>query len=211
MGYIQSKLLRRALGTLGLVIIALLLISYGLLIARIDSANDASAKRQYQVAEERYLLALRPFRQIPVLKTLMRGPYQVALLNYAQLLYTRGKYTEVVDTLEREALQFPYLAGTGPYRLWMGNALFRVAILQGGRDKEDVGPEALQTVAEEYEKAIEADRTGWDARYNYEFIRQLLAKQASKDAKEKETLHLLLGEIRLSTEQSSQQRPEKLQ
>ncbi len=206
----KRKLALHIVATAGLLVAALSISLYGSLINRIDGANQAFRDGNYPLAKQNYVEAASPFHRFSCLKGVLRGQYQDLLFNYVQLLYSSGRYQEVVETLEQESTQFPRLAGAGPYHLWMGNALFRLAVLQ--KSKEQVPePEALQTVADEYQRAIELDRDNWDAKHNYEFVKQLLAKSASKKPKDKETLQLMMGEIRMTSEQRAGQRPEKLQ
>ena len=206
-----GRAVRRATLIVCLALLALLFLYYGTLLRRIEAANDAFRTRNDTVAQRHYDSALEEFHRFPYLKTVLRPQYQSAVFNSAQLLYQRRRYSEVVELLEKESSAFPKLAGTAPYHLWMGNALFRVAILQVGKEKEGEGTEALQAVADEYDKAIELDRNNWEARYNYEFVKDILARKTSKNAKEKEGLQLLLGEIRMTSQQNTSERPEKLQ
>lgn len=204
---IKSKLIWRGVGGLLLLVVALVAIFYGTVVRDIESATGAFHSREDQVAQQRYAEVLSTFRKLPFLKRLFRTQYQLALFNYVQVLYSDGNYREVVNTLEQEANQFPSLTGTAPYHLWMGNAFFRVAILQEG---EDLTFESLQTIAEEYEEAIRVDRGNWDAKHNYDFVKDLLVKRASDDPQEKENLQLLLGDIRLTSMQRQGVLPEKL-
>ena len=204
---INSKLIWRGVGGLLLLVVALVAIFYGTVVHDIETAAEAFHSREDQVAQQRYTDVLSTFRKIPVLKRLFRTQYQLALFNYVQLLYSDGNYREIVNTLDQESNQFPSLTGTAPYHLWMGNAFFRIAILQEG---EDLTFESLQTIAEEYKETIRVDRGNWDAKHNYDFVKDLLVKIASDDPQEKETLQLLLGDIRLTSMQGQKKRPEKL-
>ncbi|MDA2933485.1 hypothetical protein MYX82_03990 [Acidobacteria bacterium AH-259-D05] len=204
---IKSKLIWRGVGGLLLLVVALVAIFYGKVARDIQTAYGAFLSREDQVAQQRYTDILSTFQKLPFLKTLFRNQYQLALFNYVQLLYSDGNYSEVVNTLEQEANQFPSVAGKAPYHLWMGNAFFRIAILQEG---EDLTFESLQTIAEEYKEAIRVDRGNWDAKHNYDFVKDLLVKKTSDDPQEKETLKLLLGDIRLTSMQRRGELPEKL-
>ena len=204
---IKSKLIWRGAGGLLLLVVALVAIFFGTVVGDIETATEAFHSREDKMAQQRFTNVLSTFRNLPFLKRLFRTQYQLALFNYVQLLYSDGNYREIVKTLEQEANQFPSLTGTAPYHFWMGNAFFRIAILQEG---EDLTFESLQTIAEEYEEAIRVDRGNWDAKHNYDFVKDLLVKRASDDPQEKENLQLLLGDIRLTSMQRQGVLPEKL-
>ena len=74
----------------------------------------------------------------------------------------------------------------------------------------DLSSESLQIVGEEYKEAIRLDRDDWDSKYNYEFVQDIIARQNSKNPEEKETLQLLLGNIRLTSEQRRGELPDQL-
>ncbi|MBI4481696.1 MAG: hypothetical protein HY652_02275 [Acidobacteria bacterium] len=198
---------RRALGIVCLSIVSVAAIVCGHLLREIENANEILSEKDYQRAEQRYLKALGSFRKFNGLRIALPGQFERAFFNYVKAVYSQRRYSDVVEILQNEAAQFPELAGTGAYHLWMGNALFRVAVLQEG---EGLELESLQTVVGEYELAVEADRDSWDAKHNYEFIRKLVAQSTSKDPREKEDLQLLVGEIRHSSEEAGDKLPEKL-
>ena len=204
---IQLSKLWRPAAWLLLAVLALGVIYCSRLAQGIEAANAALLSRDYPTASQRYQEVLSTFRRNPFLRRVMRGQYQMAVYNQAQALYEEQKYRETVDMLQQEANDFPLLAGTAPYHLWMGNAMFRIAILEEG---DDLSFESLQTVADEYGEAIGLDRTDWDAKHNYDFVRDLLAKKGSEDPEEEQALQLLLSRIRQSSTQRQPGVPDQL-
>jgi tetratricopeptide (TPR) repeat protein len=204
---INRRLVGRVLVVLLLLTMAVGSIFYGTIVRRNESANQAFLRNDHSAARQEYVDLLSTFRNWSFLRNLFRSQYELTVFNYAQLLYSTGNYRDAVEVLEEESGRFPFLAGTARYHLWMGNAFFRIAILQEG---EELSFESLQTVGEEYKEALRLDRNHWDAKHNYEFVQQIVAQKNSESAQDKETLQLLLGDIRLTSEQRRGELPEKL-
>ncbi len=202
-----KRLVWQTAGSVLLLVIALVCIFYASIVSRNGEAREAFLKGDYETAQQEYVDLVSTFQSWSFLRRVFRTQYELALFNYAQLLYFTGDYRDVVEVLEQESAAYPYLAGTALYHRWMGNAFFRIAVLQEG---EDLTAESLQTIGEEYKEAIRLDRDDWDAKHNYEFVQDIIARQNSEDPEEKETLQLLLGNIRLTSEQRRGELPEQL-
>lgn len=191
-----------------LVILCFFSLYYGSLVYRTDRADQAFLQGDYTHARQGYTDLLASFRDVPLIQRLFTGRYRHVLFNYVQLLHHSSDYADVVQTLEQEAAEMPAISASPLYHLWLGNAFFRIAVLQEG---EELSFESLRTVADEYREALRLNPQQWDARYNLEFVTDLLRKRASQNPADKESLQLLLGDIRLTSEQRTGELPEKLQ
>lgn len=203
----DKRLVLRTTTFVLLGVIALICIFYAGIVSSNGEARESFLTGDYEIAKQEYVDLVSTFQNWPFLRRAFRSQYELALFNYAQLLYFTGNFRDMVDVLEQEATDYPYLAGTALYHRWMGNAFFRIAVLQEG---EDLSSESLQIVGEEYKEAIRLDRDDWDSKYNYEFVQDIIARQNSKNPEEKETLQLLLGNIRLTSEQRRGELPDQL-
>jgi len=194
---------------LGLVLVVLATagIMYGNFAREMEQANASFVRRDLKDATARYEKIMTRFDGVPRLKPILRRQFEAAVFEYAQLLYQQGRYEDAVKMLESRAADTRTLTATAPFHLWLGNALFRVAVL---KEKNDLSSESLQTVAEEYEEALRLQPANWDAKHNYEFVRFLQEQKNAAQNKDDKNLQLLLSTIRQTTEERTGVLPEKL-
>jgi tetratricopeptide (TPR) repeat protein len=118
----------------------------------------------------------------------LREPLREALLKQGQLLFVQQKSEEALAYIQVLPSEYPFLARDWEYHLWYGNALFQRAILQ---EDAQVLVNDLRGAVREYQSALELNPASWDARYNYEFIKQALMAEGEAGAQQ---LKLLLEE-----------------
>jgi hypothetical protein len=203
----MRKIVVRVLIALILLVLGAGGILYANLAKQMEEANASFVRRDQKGATARYEQLLTTFDKYPRLKPVLRRQFEAAVLEYAQLLYQQGRYEDAVKMLESRATDARSLAASGPYHLWLGNALFRVAVLKEG---DNLSSESMETVAEEYEEALRLQPSNWDAKHNYEFVRYLQEKKNAAANKDDKNLQLLLSAIRMTTEERTGVLPEKL-
>ena len=192
------------LTALGLVI-SLLLLQYAYWLHLIRQASTTlQLEQQVDLASREYQKAADwtpPLvAQIPGL----REPLREVLLKQAQLLYLREEFDQGLEFFQVLPSQYRFLENDWEYHLWYGNVLFSRGIFQ-----ED--PQALindlQGALREYQTALELNPASWDARFNYEFIKQALVAEGEAGA---ERLELLLEDQRRDPQREKEVPPEKI-
>ena len=192
------------LAALGLVIsLFLLQYAYWLYLIRqgnltLQQAQQVSlAASQYQKAVEWTPLLVS---RIPGL----REPLRQALLKQAQLFYLQEKLDQGLEFFQVLPSQYSFLENDWEYHLWYGNALFLRAIFQ--KDSQALIND-LQGALREYQTALELNPASWDARFNYEFIKQALVSEGKEGAQK---LELLLEEKARDRRRQENLPPEKI-
>lgn len=130
-----------------------------------DAAAAARA-RNPQLALERYATAEARFNRIPITKQILPSAYAASIANQLRLEYGLGEYDKVI---EKSALS----PSTAAIHFWAGCALFEKARAETKREQRVAW---LNRAEDEFKKALEREPEDWDAKFNYELTRHLLAE-----------------------------------
>jgi hypothetical protein len=129
-------------------------------------ADAAVRARNPQAAIERYAAAEARFNRIPITKQLLPAAYAGSIANQLRLQFGLGDYDAVI---EKSALS----PSTGAIHFWAGCALFEKARAETKREQRVAW---LNRAEDEFRKTLEREPEDWDAKYNYELTRHLLAE-----------------------------------
>jgi tetratricopeptide (TPR) repeat protein len=129
-------------------------------------AEAAVRARNPQAAIERYAAAEARFDRIPVTKKLLPRAYADSIANQLRLAFAIGEYDRII---EKSALS----PSTGAIHFWAGCALFEKGRQETKREQRIAW---LNRAEDEFRKALERQPDDWDAKFNYELTRHLLAE-----------------------------------
>lgn len=178
---------------------------YGAWVFLIQRANTTlQREQQVALASDQYQRALRltppGVASIPGL----RAPLREALLKQAQILFLQQKSDEALRLFQALPSQYAFLANEPDYHLWYGNALFQRGIFQ--EDPQRLSSD-LQGAVREYQTALQLEPASWDARFNYEFLKQALLDEGEAGHLR---LQLLMEEKRRDEKRQDTLPPEKV-
>jgi hypothetical protein len=134
----------------------------------------------------------------------LREPLREALLKQAQLFYLQRKLDQGLEFFQGLPSQYSFLEHDWEYHLWYGNTLFLRAIFH--KDPQALVND-LQGTLREYQTALELNPASWDARFNYEFIKQALVSEGKEGA---QRLELLLEDKARDRRRQEKLPPEKI-
>ncbi len=180
------------------------LITYGWWIFQVERGHQALRRGDTKTAAEIFSSAEAPFERFPWLTRLVREDYQRLVFNQVGILYAKGSNDEVMEKLQEEAGSAPFLAESGEFSFWIGNALVRQAV-QSKNPEASVN--ALKAALAEYQKGLAAEPDDWDLKYNYELVKHILSQKDRDKKKEEEKVKSILEKMRPLTEPSREQLP----
>jgi hypothetical protein len=187
------------------VLISLYLLHYAYWLHLVRQANGALQQQQdVALATTRYARAAGWTPPLVASIPLLRDPLREVLLKETQLLYVQEKGNEALEFAQVLPSRYPFLERDWEYHFWYGNTLFLRAIQQ-----EDVQVLAndLQGAVREFQTALELNPRSWDARFNYELIKQALLDEGEQGAQQ---LKLLLEEKPREDRRQDELPPEKV-
>jgi tetratricopeptide (TPR) repeat protein len=130
---------------------------------------------------EQFSLAEQRFESFGPAKQAFSDDYIAAVGNQFYILYQLGKYDELLQKAASSPL-FP------PVHFWTGCALFRRA----GQEMEAQAQIAwLERASEEFEQVLRLEPHNWDAKYNLELTRRIIANLRDEDETPPQILELL--------------------
>ena len=83
-------------------IVALICIFYAGIVSSNGEARESFLDGDYETAKQEYVELVSTFQNWPFLRRAFRSQYELALFNYAQLLYFTGNFRDMVDVLEQD-------------------------------------------------------------------------------------------------------------
>jgi hypothetical protein len=164
--------MKSALRSLGLALLALALLTGGMLLAYArwtrpaSDADTALADGQFERALAGYAATEARFDDWPVTRQVFVADYDRVVFNELWLLYRLGRYDDTIDKAERAP------AGASPH-FWSGCALVRKAI---GEKKPEARLGWLSRAEDELRHAVEAAPNDWDTKVNFELTSRLAAE-----------------------------------
>lgn len=192
------------LAALGLVM-SLFLLQYAYWLYLIRQGNiTLEQERQGSLAASQYQKAVAWTPPLVGRIPGLREPLRQALLKQAQLFYLQEKLDQGLEFFQGLPSQYSFLENDSDYHLWYGNTLFLRAIFQ--KDPQAMVND-LQGTLREYQTALELNPASWDARFNYEFIKQALVSEGKEGA---QRLELLLEEKARDRRRQEKLPPEKI-
>lgn len=194
-----------ALALIPVVLACLALIAYSRWLYRIEQGNRALLERDYAAAASIYREAAEPLQKHAPLRRLLKSRYRQLVFERARALYAQGLHDELLAMLEEETRRAPFLSEDPEYHFLTGNIMFRRALAKKNNDE---ALEEMKLVAETYRRALAAAPESWDAKYNYELVRYILARK-DKDKQKKEQIKVLLEQIRTDMQRRRELPPEK--
>jgi len=160
--------------------------------------------QQVALAFDRYQQALRWTPPGAAAVPGLREPLREILLKQAQILFITHKSDEGLRFFQSLPSRYGFVANDSEYHLWYGNTLFQRGIFQ--EDPQRMTSD-LQGAIREYQAALQLDPSSWDARYNYEFLKQALLNEGETG---QQRLQLLLEEKRRQEKRQETLPPEKV-
>lgn len=192
------------LAALGLVI-SLFLLQYAYWLYLIRQGNIMlQEEQQVSLAASQYQKAVEWTPPLVGRIPGLREPLRQALLKQAQLLYLQRKLDQGLEFFQVLPSQYSFLENDGEYHLWYGNTLFLRGIFQ--KDPQALVND-LQGALREYQTALELNPASWDARFNYEFIKQALLAESKEGS---QRLELLLEDKPRDQRRQEEVPPEKI-
>lgn len=129
-------------------------------------AASAARGRKSELALERYATMEARFDGLPVAKQILPSAYGGSIANQLRIEYGLGNYDRVI---EKAALS----PSTAAIHFWAGCALFEKARAEEKREQRVT---FLNRAEQEFRKVLERAPEDWDAKFNYEVTRHLLAE-----------------------------------
>jgi hypothetical protein len=187
------------------IVVSLFLLHYAYWLYLIRQANFTLQQEQNAaLATSRYARAVSFTPPLVSSVPLLRNPLREALLKQVQLLYAQQRGNEALEFVQVLPSRYPFLERDWEYHFWYGNSLFLRAILQ--EDPQALGND-LQGAVREFQTALELNPRSWDARFNYELIKQALLDEGEQGAQQ---LKLLLEEKPREDRREDELPPEKV-
>ena len=132
----------------------------------IAEADQAMDQQQWGRALAAYAAAEARFDRIPATRQYLADDYTRTVANQLWLLYRMQRYDDLIEKAERSP------DGAAPH-FWAGLALFAKA-------RAEAKPEAqlgwLTRAEEELRRAVEADPSDWDTKYDFELATRLASE-----------------------------------
>lgn len=130
---------------------------------------------------EQFSLAEQRFEGFGPAKQVLSDDYVAAVGNQFYILYQLGKFDELLE----KAASSPVFS---PVHFWTGCALFRRA----GTETEVQAQIAwLERASEEFKQVLRLEPDNWDAKYNFELTRHIIASLRDEDEPPPQMLELL--------------------
>jgi tetratricopeptide (TPR) repeat protein len=185
------------------LLICLLLLFYSHWVYTIRRANNDFRNGRLEMAFADYQSAQGRIPSVLAELPAVRFPFREAILKQIQILYLQQEFEQGLELLQGLASEYPFLKNDSGYHEWYGNILFRHTILQ---EQPEALLDGFYATLREYQKALELDASSWDARYNYELVKQILTAEEEEG---QQKLELLIDEIREKIRKDQEVPPEK--
>ncbi|MGH7771524.1 MAG: hypothetical protein ACREQA_04750 [Candidatus Binatia bacterium] len=180
------------------------LVTYGWWIFQVERGHQALRKGDNTAAAEIFASAESLMHRFPWLTRLLKEDYQKLVFTQVGILYAQGGTNEVMEKLQEEAGRAPFLAESGEFSFWSGNALVRHAVQS---KNPEASMNALKAALAEYQKGLAAEPDDWDLKYNYELVKLILSQKDRDKKKEEEKVKSILEKMRPVVEPSREQLP----
>jgi tetratricopeptide (TPR) repeat protein len=181
-------------------------IGYGWLTFELDRAQKAFFEGDLAGAMETYARVERPLHQVPWLPQIFAEEHKQATLNQVAILYSQRNNADALAKLEELPAYAPELGESADYSFWMGNLLVRQAL--ESHDAETT-VKTLRSALSEYQRGLAAQPDDWDLRFNYELLRNALAKPDRGDKAQEQKVKSIIDKMRPTEPSQKQMAPEK--
>lgn len=175
----------------GLILLLCIPLTYGLWLGRLADAEASFADTRYQEAQEQFQQVFSGWELNFLPRFLVEENRVRIVLNLIQVGYLLGEYEQTLEFLRGEG-SLSALASEPEYHFWMGNLLMAQALNQPDGRLIDT----LVRCREQYLETLRRDPGFWDAKYNYEYVNQLLAQYQEGDSHSEDEIELLLEKMR---------------
>jgi hypothetical protein len=187
-------------------LISLGLLAYGWLTLELDRAQRAFSQGDLAGAMAIYSRIEGPFQSLPWLTQILAEEHKQAGLNQVAILYGQRKNADALAKLEQLPAQAPELVESGDYSYWMGNVRFRQALES---NDAETAMNALKAAMSEYQRGLAAQPDDWDLKFNYELVRNVLARPDRDRKAQEQKVKSLLDKMRPQDPSQQQIAPEK--
>jgi hypothetical protein len=175
----------------GLIIILSIPLMYGLWLGRLADAEASFSDTRYGEAQEQFQQVFSGWELSFLPRFLVEENRVRIVLNLIQIGYLLGEYDQTLEFSRGEG-SLSALVSEPEYHFWMGNLLMAQALNQPDGRLIDT----LVRCREEYLETLRRDAEFWDAKYNYEYVNQLLAQFQEGDSHSEDEIELLLEKMR---------------
>ncbi|TDI17731.1 MAG: hypothetical protein E2P05_01695 [Acidobacteria bacterium] len=175
----------------GLILLLSIPVIYGLWLGRLADAEAAFSDTRYIESQEQFQQVFSGWELSFLPRFLVEENRVRIVLNLIQIGYVLGEYDQTLEFLRGEG-SLSALVSEPEYHFWMGNLLMAQALNQPDGHLIDT----LVRCREEYLETLRWDADFWDAKYNYEYVNELLAQFQEGDSHSEEEIELLLDKVR---------------
>ncbi len=187
-------------------VISALLIAYGWVMFELDRAQTAVFQGDMAGAMETYARVERPLNMLPSQTQILAAEHKQASLNQVALLYSQRKIGDALAKLEQLPVDAPAVVESADYSFWMGNVLFRQAIES---PDAETATNALKAAMSEYQRGLAQQPDDWDLKFNYELVRNILAKPDRDRKAQEQKVKSIMDKMRPQDPSQQQMAPEK--
>lgn len=205
---------RRALIVSLTVLIVLLLAGAGMawyyssqVAAPLEAGSLALRRRDWNSALNHYRRVRQTLESSPALKYLLAADLDDAVIGEIQVHYHTGQDQEGIQLSNQRADASPEFARDPRRLLWTGNLWFRRAVEESvGKEHDLQRREQLNAALDFFRKALEANPSSWETKFNYELVSAVMAQEnpVQQEKDEDQAKKRLLPRIR--TDQQRQRR-----
>ena len=175
----------------GLILLLSIPLMYGLWLGRLADAETSFSDTRYRVAQEQFQQVFSGWELSFLPRFLVEENRVRVVLNLIQIGYLLGEYDPTLEFLRGEG-SLSALVSEPEYHFWVGNLLLAQALNQPDGHLIDT----LVRCREAYLETLRRDADFWDAKYNYEYVNELLAQFQEGDAHSEDEIELLLEKMR---------------
>ena len=175
----------------GLILLLSIPLTYGLWLGRLADAEASFTDTRYGEAQEQFQQVFSGWELSFLPRFLVEENRVGIVLNLIQIGYFLGEYDRTLEFLRGEG-SLSALVSEPEYHFWMGNLLMAQALNQPDGHLVDT----LVRCRDQYLETLRLDADFWDAKYNYEYVNELLAQFQEGDSHSEDEIELLLEKMR---------------